>query len=145
DLEHLPVDRRLDSMSLGDVLGPMHPDVAALLETAARRAGGELDELSGHYGAMASLGAWATRRPNVVGGTGRLVDALGAALRDRARTGERVCSVVSNSEGVRLEVQGAGGVHHVHAAACVMAVPAPVAATVVRNLPREKLSALESV
>lgn len=145
DLGELPVDPQLGAISFADVLGPMHPDVAALMTTAARRSGGELNEISGHYGVISSLGAWDVRRPNLVGGTELLVDGLRTALGDRAQTGKTVLSVEQDLGGVRVEVQESTSTRHLHAAACVMAVPASAAAMIVRGLPDDKRAALRTV
>lgn len=145
DLAVLPVDEGLDAISFAKLLHTVHPDVSALMRVAANRAGGELDELSGHYGVLTSLGIWGIRRPNIVGGTQRLVDGLHERLGQKIQTGTRVCRVDSSSGGVDVEICRAGESRRLRAAACVLAVPAPIVRQIVPDLPSAKAAALEGV
>jgi oxygen-dependent protoporphyrinogen oxidase len=146
DLERLPVQPQLDAISFRTLLGEMHPDVAALMATGARRAGGELDEISGYYGIIATLGAWAVKRPNIVNGTEELIYGLQRALGSRARTGQQVRAIVPDTDGVDILVGGSdGAVRTVHSCVCVVAVPASVAQSLIHGLPEWKVTALRSI
>ena len=120
-----------DDRTFAELLGPLPPAVREIFACAAHRATAELDELSAGCGlglfALVWGGTGSLIARNLLGGTGRLPAALGAALGERARTG---CGVEAiEPEGERLLVRHAGGA--VTARHVVVAAQAPHAAPLV--------------
>lgn len=79
----------------------------------------------------------------IEGGTVQLTKALAEQTNARVETGASVTEVVSNDAGVAIQYKQNGTTHSVQARKCVMAVPAPLALSVLRYLPESKRSALE--
>lgn len=78
----------------------------------------------------------------VEGGTIQLTKALADQANARVETGASVTEVGATDTGVSIKYEKSGTVHTVHAIKCVMAVPAPLALRVLRDLPESKRSAL---
>ena len=144
-IDHMAVDPALDDQSYGDVLGPMHPDVAALMRVTANRMGTEPDRVSGHKGVWNALGVWGTRRANVVGGNSVLTDALAATLGGRVWTGATVRRIAQTASEVAVDVDARGHSERLTADACIVTVPAPAARELVDGLPSEKDGALSRI
>ena len=79
----------------------------------------------------------------VEGGTVQLTKALADQTKARVETGASVTEVVSTDTGVAIQYEQNGTTHRVQARKCVMAVPAPLALSVLRDLPETKRAALE--
>jgi oxygen-dependent protoporphyrinogen oxidase len=141
----MAVDPVLDEQSYKDVLGAMHPDVAALMRVTANRMGTEPDRVSGHRGVWNALGVWGTRRANVVGGNSVLTDALAAALGHRVWTGAAVRRIAQTASEVAVDVDVPGRSERLTAAACIVTVPAPTVRQLMEGLPSEKDDALSHV
>ena len=78
----------------------------------------------------------------IEGGTVQLAKALADQTNARVETGASVTEVVSNDAGVVILYEQNGTTHSVQARKCVMAVPAPLALRVIRDLPESKRHAL---
>ena len=78
----------------------------------------------------------------IEGGTVQLAKALADQTNARVETGASVTEVVSNDAGVVILYEQNGTTHRVQARKCVMAVPAPLALRVIRDLPESKRHAL---
>ena len=120
-----------DQRTFGEFLGPLPPAVKEIFGCAARRATGELDELSAGAGIGLFALVWAGKGSliarNLRGGTGQLPQALGRALGERARTSSRVDAV--RPEGDELVVTTGG--EELRARQVIMAAQAPHAAPLV--------------
>ena len=79
------------------------------------------------------------------GGTNEFTMALARAIGGRVSLGSRVVSVSAGDGGYVVEVEGDSGRRRVWARRVVSAVPAPVAAAVINDLPDWKLQALRAV
>ena len=134
--------KRLEAISLADFLGPMHPDVEALMRVVANRLTGELTDLSALVGVNGFAHLWLGSRLNIDGGSVRLPLALQAALGGQVVTGARVTGVSQTAGEVTVAYQHGGAAHIVTANTCVMAVPAPLARDLVADLPAEADEAL---
>lgn len=145
DLAVYPASSRLDEMTYADVLGPMHPDVAALMRVTANRLATEPDRLSGHIGTIDTVGVWDLLRPNVVNGTEEVPRALQQALGARVLTRTTVEAVEQDGGDVVVHVRDGSGSRAIRASACVIATPAPVTRQIVRGLPAAKDEALGRV
>ena len=131
-----------DHRTFGDFLGPLPPAVRDIFSCAAHRATAELDELSAGCGIGLFALVWAGKGSliarNLVGGSGRLPEALGRELGERARTGCPVHAI--RPEGDGLVVHHAGG--EVGAREVIVAVPAPQAAQLVAPVAGQTAAAL---
>ena len=145
DLSTYPASPTLDGKTYAAVLGPMHPDVAALMRITANRLATEPDRLSGHIGTVDTVGIWEMRRPNVVGGTEEVPKALVRVLGDRLTANATVEAAEGDDTGVTVHVRTESGLEQVRARACIIAAPAPVVRQVVRGLPAAKDEALSLV
>jgi oxygen-dependent protoporphyrinogen oxidase len=141
-IDRLDLDARLDDMTFSDVLGKMHPDVAALMRVTANRMGTEPDRVSGHRAVWNALGIWGSRRGNIAGGTAALTDAIASALGDRVWTGAAATRISQTQAEVSVEADLKGEPVHLTAETCVVAVPAPVVCDIVDDLPASKREAL---
>lgn len=134
-----------DDRTFGDLLGPLPPAVHEIFSCAAHRATAELDELSAAGGislfALVWGGSGSLIARNLLGGTGRLPAALGAALGDRVRTG---CTVHSlRLEGGEVIVEHDGGEER--AREVVVATQAPHAASLVASFAPQVADALSQL
>lgn len=136
--------------SLAEFLGPLHPDVDAIFRaTAANRIGAELETLSANGGLGSFAYQWSGEASvlnhNLVGGSGRLPDAIAHRLGDRVVTGATVVAVEPHDDGVVVVYRAEGEVRRVHAAAAIVATPADVARSLVRALPPALAAALGEI
>jgi oxygen-dependent protoporphyrinogen oxidase len=145
ELSAYPTSPRLDEQTYADVLGPMHATVAALMRVTANRLATEPERLAAHIGTVDTVGVWALKRPNVVGGTEEVPRALRALLGDRVRTGAVVERVEQNADHVTVHAREGSEALTVRARACVVATPAPVVRQIVSGLPDDKDAALGRV
>jgi hypothetical protein len=132
-------------MTYADVLGPMHPDVAALMRVTANRMGTEPPGLSADKGVMHTMATWGSRRANVVGGTGELTEAIAAGLGSRIVTNAVARTVTQSASEVTVEAVVDGRLQRFTAATCIVTVPAPIAREIVDGLSPEKDAALGQI
>lgn len=134
--------RSLWDMTFADLLGPMHPDVEALMRVFANRCGGELHELSALAGSVGFHDLFGGTRANIVSGSSKLPEELRGALGARVLTGAKVTRVEQSPGSVEVEYV-IGGQHRLLTAdVCIMATPAPVTRELVTNLPDALRAAL---
>ena len=131
-----------DDRTFGQFLGPLPPAVREILSCAAHRATAELDELSAGCGiglfALVWGGKGSLTARNLLGGTGRLPDALGRELGDRARTRSRVDAI--RPDGDELVVSSNG--EEIRARQVIVAAQAPYAAPLVAPVAERAADAL---
>ena len=134
-----------DTRTFGEFLGPLPPAVGEIFSCAAHRATAELFQLSAGCGIGLFALVWGGNRSliarNLLGGSGRLPEALGRELGDRARTGCRVHAI--QPDGADLLVQhdgGAVGARHV-----IVAAQAPNAAPLVAPVAERAAVALSQL
>lgn len=120
-----------DDRTFADLLGPLPPAVDEIFACAAHRATAEPGELSAGGGLGLFALVWNGRGSliarNLLGGTGRLPEALGRALGERARTGSRVDAI--EPDGDELVVRCGG--EALRARQVIVAAQAPHAAPLV--------------
>src|SRR5215218_1185863 len=120
-----------DHRSFAEFLGPLPPAVETIFACAAHRATAELDELSAGCGIGLFALVWGGKGSliarNLLGGTGRLPEALGRELGARARTRARVDAITPDGAEVVLRVGG----EEIRARQVIMAAQAPHAAPLV--------------
>jgi oxygen-dependent protoporphyrinogen oxidase len=134
-----------DGRTFGEFLGPLPPAVREIFACAAHRATAELDELSAGCGIGLFALVWGGKGSliahNLLGGGGRLPEALGRELGERARTGCRVHAV--RPGGANLAVQFDGG--DVSARHVIVAAQAPHAAPLVAPVAERAADALSQL
>jgi protoporphyrinogen/coproporphyrinogen III oxidase len=131
-----------DDRTFGEFLGPLPPAVHEILSCAAHRATAELDELSAGCGIGLFALVWGGKASliarNLLGGTGRLPEALGRELGERARTGCLVDAV--RPDGDELVVSCGG--EDIRARHVIFAAQAPYAAPLVAAVAEQAAAAL---
>jgi protoporphyrinogen oxidase len=126
---------KLDGMTFAELLGPMHPDVEALMRVVANRLTGELHQLSAWVGVNGFDHLWLGSRLNIAGGSAALPDAIHKALGERVETGAEVSRISQSPDRVEIEYRWRGEPRRIAAEACIVAVPAPLARGLVAALP----------
>ena len=131
-----------DDRTFADFLGPLPPAVRDIFACAAHRATAEPDELSARCGIGLFALVWGGKGSliarNLPGGTGRLPEALGRELGERARTGCAVRAI--EPDGSELLVRFDGG--EVRARHVIVAAQAPYAAPLVAPVATRAAEAL---
>ena len=119
-------------------------DVDAIIRPTLQRSSGEPEELAAGYGIGYFHLVWDRSgglARNILGGPASLPEAIAAALGDRVLTGTRVHMVAAEGDGLRV-VHERG---ELRARCAVVATPAHVTATVVRDLPEATRAALGEI
>jgi protoporphyrinogen/coproporphyrinogen III oxidase len=133
--------------TFGEFLGDMPPAVEEILACAAHRATGELDEISAGCGIGLFALVWGGKGSliarNVLGGAGRLPEALGRELGERARTACRVEALRADGESLVVDHLDGGTPQRVRARQVIVAAQAPFAAPLVAPVAPEAAAALE--
>ena len=138
----------LDDRSFSDFIGRLPPDVDAIFRATLNRSSGEPEDLAAGYGIGYFHLVWnrdAGLSRNILGGPGRLIEALAAGLDRPVVTGAEVTEVAAASGGVTVRYSRGGSGHEVRARHAVVATPAFVTRAIVRGLPEETASALEQM
>ena len=132
-----------DHRTFGEFLGPLPPAVLAIFACAAHRATAELDELSAGCGIGLFALVWGGKGSliarNLLGGSGRLPEALGRALGERARTGCRALAIRPGDDGLVVEHDGGDDISARHV---IVAAQAPHAAPLVAPVAERAAAAL---
>jgi oxygen-dependent protoporphyrinogen oxidase len=135
--------------TFADFLGPLDPDVDALLRAATNRASAEPEQLSAgagvaHFAAVFSGGS-SLYLHNIIGGSSRLPEALGMALGDRLILGAHVDAVTPTPSRVEINYAQGGKPHSLIAEQVVVATPAYVTRDLVEGLDGDAVAALGKV
>ena len=137
----------MDDVSFGDHLGPLPPDVDALLRCLVTRSSAEPEELAAGCGIGYCNLLWggrSARSVGIVGGPAALIEALAREV-PAIELSARVTRVAQDATGVWVDVTRGGRERTIRAQAVVLAVPAPVAADLAGDLPAVTLEALRAV
>jgi oxygen-dependent protoporphyrinogen oxidase len=134
-----------DGRTFGEFLGPLPPAVGEIFACAAHRATAELFQLSAGCGIGLFALVWGGKGSliarNLLGGSGRLPEALGRELGERARTGCRVHAI--RPDGAALLVDHDGG--EVRARHVIVAAQALNAAPLVAPVAEQAAAALSQL
>jgi protoporphyrinogen/coproporphyrinogen III oxidase len=135
--------------TFANFLGPLDPDVDALIRAATNRASAEPEQLSAgagvaHFAAVFSGGSSLYLR-NIIGGSSRLPEALGMALGDRLILGAHVARVTPTPSRVEINYAQGGKPHSLIAEQVVVATPAYVTRDLVEGLNGDAVAALGNV
>jgi len=137
-----PKFRELSEKTLVDMLNIRHPDVKALWDSISKGSSTlRADEVAAFQPVNTFL-HHAADEFFVEGGTAQVTRALASQTKARVETGASVTEVVSTDTGVSVQYEQNGTTHSVQARKCVMAVPAPLALGIIRDLPEAKRAAL---
>ncbi len=140
--------RFMDDRSFADFAGALPEDVDLLFRSTLTRSSGEPEELAAGYGIGYFHLVWnrsAGLSRNILGGSGRLIDALAGGLAGRVHLGARVTAVRPDGGGVSVAWEEDGVEHEVRAAAAIVATPAFVTRSIVADLPANTAAALEAI
>jgi monoamine oxidase len=132
-----------------DLLGRLPEPVDAIFRAAGRRAASELEQQSAGVGISLFGAVWSGKKSqmalNLRGGSGRLGEALHKRIADATVLGATVTSVEGGGDGATVRYQIEEGERAVTARQVIVAVPATIARTIVRDLPADLDGALASV
>lgn len=134
-----------DDRSFTEFIGPLPPDVDAIFRATLNRSSGEPEELAAGYGIGYFHLVWNRAdglSRTILGGPGRLVEALAERLGDQARTNAEVTEIAQTGAGV--VVRDAAG-NELTARAAIVATPAYTTRAIVRDLPAETGAALGAI
>jgi protoporphyrinogen/coproporphyrinogen III oxidase len=125
-----------DDRTFDEFLGSMPPGARQIFACASHRATAEPDELSAGCGIGLVALVWAAKGSliarNMLGGTGRLPEAMAARLGpDRVRVGAEVTRVRPDGDGLVVEYATAGAERQVRARHVIVAAQAPFAAEII--------------
>ena len=142
------VSRFESDRTFRDLLGQLSEPVDAIFRSAVRRAPAEIDELSAGAGISLFGANWDSRSGspvNLLGGSGRLGEAVARRLGDRVTLGARVASVEPDGDRALVHYDTVQGRFSIAARRVIVATPAPVALTFVQGLPQDVERSLASV
>ena len=138
-----PRFRELSNQTLAGFVGAFHPGVKAMWDTLAIASTMVPSE---EVAALEAIDAFLQVRLDeefaVDGGTGQLARRLWERVADHTRTEAMVEHVCHDGQGVRITYTVGGHRETVMARQCLMAIPAPLVAQVVGDLPAWKREAL---
>ena len=140
--------RFMDDRSFTEFSGVLPEDVDLLFRSTLTRSSGEPEDLAAGYGVGYFHLVWnrtAGLSRNILGGSGTLIDALGAGLGDRVRLGARTTAVRRDASGVRVSWVEGGVEREARASAAVVATPAYVTREIVTDLPADTAAALDAI
>ncbi|MDP8909109.1 MAG: FAD-dependent oxidoreductase [Chloroflexota bacterium] len=138
-----------DHRTFAEFLGELPPGAESVFSCAAHRATAELDELSAGCGIGLFALVWGGKGSliarNLLGGAGRLPEALGEKLGGRVRTGSRVTGLHPDRGDIVVEYRSHDGLQQVRARQVIVAAQAPFAAPLVRPVAAAAGAALQQL
>jgi oxygen-dependent protoporphyrinogen oxidase len=135
----------LDDRTWAKFVGPVHQQVEEIFTATANRLTAEPDQIAA--GCMVGLFAHVWSAGGVVlgfnlrTGPSSLPEELARRLGDAVVTGARVTDVARDADGVRVRY----GDEEIQARCAIVAAPAPVARSIVSDLPAETAAALDKI
>ncbi|RKP57727.1 FAD-dependent oxidoreductase [Pararobbsia silviterrae] len=143
------VARYMSNISFGEFLGRTPKRVYDLFQSASRRAAAEMEEQHAGVGVSLFGAVWAGKSDsmalNLNGGSGRLGEVMMEMLGDRVQYHATVTSVEKGDGMVTVRYEVDGVKCTATASQVIVAVPAPQAAAIVRDLPEALLKTLNNV
>lgn len=135
-----------DDRTFRDFLGRMSPDVEAIFACASHRATAELDELSAGCGIGLFALVWGGKGSliarNMLGGTGRLPEAIARRLGERVRVNAPATAIREDRTGLAVEYREGSEPRIVRARHVILAAQAPFAAALARDVAPSAAAAL---
>ena len=137
-----PKFRELAEKTLVDLLNIRHPDVKALWDSISKSSSTLRSDEVAAFQPVNTFLHHAADEFFVEGGTIEVTRALANQTKARVETSASVTEVAPTDTGVSIQYEQNGTTHSVQARKCVMAVPAPLVLSVLRDLPEAKRAAL---
>lgn len=144
------VARFMSDISFRKFIGKTSPRIEALFQSAARRAAAEMEDQNAGVGVSLFGAVWAGKGDsmalNLNGGSGRFGEVMMELMEDRVTYGAEVQSVEKTGDLVTVHYLVDGEEKVVTASQAIVAIPASIAARIVRDIPetvRETLSAVQ--
>jgi oxygen-dependent protoporphyrinogen oxidase len=138
----------LGNHSFSEFLGPLPPDIDAIFRPTIERSSGEPEDVAAGYGVGYFHLVWNRTQGlsrNILGGSSTLTGALARALDGRIATASRVEEVAEEADAVRIRYTQDGASRELRAQYAVVATPADVTRSIVRDLPSEVQESLERI
>lgn len=139
----------LDGISFREFLGRLPGRVEAIFRCAAHRATAEPEQLSAGAGIGLFANVWGGKHAliarNLRGGSAVLPQALARELRSRILPGAGVTEVLASNGRVSVVYENGGVRRRVQARQAIIATPAPVTSSLVRDLPKKTVQALKRI
>jgi oxygen-dependent protoporphyrinogen oxidase len=143
------VARYMSNISFRDLIGRPPERIDALLRSAARRAAAEPEDQAAGVGVSLFGAVWAGKGDamavNMMGGSGRLGEVMEELLGHRVELRAKASSVEQQADQIRVTYERNGGTHTVEASQVVVAIPAFMAADIVKNIPKPLEATLRNV
>lgn len=143
------VARFMANQTFRDFLGRLPKRLEALFQSASRRAAAEAEDQHAGVGVSLFGAVWAGKGDsmalNLDGGSGRFGERMMELLGDRVRYHTTVKSVAKTGDLVTVVYETDGIEYTAIARQVIVAVPAYQAAEIVRNIPQDVKTVLESV
>jgi oxygen-dependent protoporphyrinogen oxidase len=134
------VARYMSDISFRDLIGRPPERIDALFRSAARRAAAEPEDQSAGVGVSLFGAVWAGKGDsmavNMMGGSGQLGEVMTELLGHRVELRAKALSVEQQADGVCVTYERDGRTHTVTATQVIVAVPASMAADIVKNIPK---------
>lgn len=136
-----------NGLTLSQRMGPLHPEVGAILRAITERTGGDPDEMAAGYALRSFTNVWSQHSPggNLVGGSSRLPEALARRIGDRFLMKAPATSVEIRDGLVHVVCDSEAGPRRVRARTAIVATPAFVTKRILRGLPADTADALAAI
>lgn len=132
------VARYMSDISFRDLVGRPPERIDALFRSAGRRAAAELEDQAASVGVSLFGAVWAGKGDsfavNMMGGSGRLGEVMEELLGHRVELRAKALSVEQQGDRVRVTYERDGRAHAVVAAQTIVAIPALMAADIVKDI-----------
>ena len=143
------VARYMSNVSFRDVIGRPPERIDALFRSAARRAAAEPEDQAAGVGVSLFGAVWAGKGDsmavNMMGGSGRLGEVMTELLGHRVELRAKASSVEQQADWVRVTYERDGRTHTVAASQVIVAIPAFMAADIVKNISKPLEATLRKV
>jgi len=143
------VARYMAEISFRDFIGRAPARIEALFSSAARRAAAEMEDQNAGVGVSLFGAVWAGKGDsmalNLDGGSGRFGERMQELLGDRVAYGTTVKSVTRQGDVCVVTVESDGVERTLTASEVIVAIPADVAAEIVRDIPEDVRQTLRKV
>ncbi len=136
-----------NGVTLAQRIGPLHPQIDAILRAITERTGGDPDEMAAGYALRSFANVWSRHSPgcNLVGGSSRLPEALARRIGERFHLGAEASAVEARDDVVTVTCGSGATARTVKARSVIVATPAFVTKRIVRNLPSATADALGAI
>jgi monoamine oxidase len=140
-----PLIIELNQSTAAEFLGSLSPNLSKIWNAVATISDGESIDLTTAFHPVMVMLQFLEQEYAVVGGTHQLTLAIGRAIGDQLRLGAEVSEIHEIDTGVEVKANTLSGEESFQAERCVMAMPAPIARSLVKTLPEWKREVLEKI